>query len=88
MVRCNINLEEVNCVNNNVTAVRYFDRDLISLIVGILICFLASLCYNTYIKYSDKKTDKKIFEEFKNNLKENNKTINGFVNKPIRKAFC
>ena len=60
MVSCNINLKEVNCVNtndSNVVAVRYLGRALIALILGMVVCFLASLGYNTYIKYSDKKIE-------------------------------
>jgi len=36
-----------------VIAVRYLGIALIFLIVGIVLCFLASLGYNTYIKYQD-----------------------------------
>lgn len=43
--------------DSNVVAVRYLGRALIALIFGIVICFLASLGYNTYIKYSDKKIE-------------------------------
>jgi len=35
-------------------AVTYLGIALISLIVGIVLCFLASLGYNTYVKYQDK----------------------------------
>ena len=38
-------------------AVQYLGRALIALIVGIVLCFLASLGYNTYIKFSDKKIE-------------------------------
>ncbi len=34
-------------------AVRYLGIALIFLIVGIVVCFLSSLGYNTYIKYHD-----------------------------------
>lgn len=34
-------------------AVRYLGIALIFLIVGIVLCFLASLGYNTYIKFQD-----------------------------------
>ena len=37
-----------------VMAVRYLGIALIFLIVGIVLCFLASLGYGTYIKYQDK----------------------------------
>lgn len=51
----------MNTNDSNVVAVRYLGRALIASIVGMVVCFLAVLGYNTYIKYSDKKTDKKIF---------------------------
>ncbi len=35
-------------------AVKYLGISLIFLIVGIVLCFLASLGYNTYIKFQDK----------------------------------
>ena len=35
-------------------AVQYLGIALICLIVGIVLCFLASLGYNTYIKFQDK----------------------------------
>ena len=47
----------MNTNDGNVVAVRYLGRALISLIVGMIVCFLASLGYNTYIKYSDKKIE-------------------------------
>lgn len=34
-------------------AVKFLGIALVLLIVGIILCFLASLGYNTYIKYSD-----------------------------------
>ena len=43
--------------DSNVVAVRYLGRALICLIIGIVLCFLASLGYNTYIKYSNKKIE-------------------------------
>ena len=43
--------------NSNVVAVQYLGMALICLIVGMVVCFLASLGYNTYIKYSDKKIE-------------------------------
>ena len=36
-----------------IVAVRYLGIALIFLIVGIVLCFLASLGYNTYIKFQD-----------------------------------
>lgn len=47
----------MNTNDSNVVAVRYLGRALISLIIGMVVCFLASLGYNTYIKYSDKKIE-------------------------------
>ena len=41
-----------------ILAVKFLGIALIVLIVGIVLCFLASLGYNTYIKYHNK--DKKI----------------------------
>ncbi len=38
-------------------AVKYLGRSLIALIVGIVLCFLASLGYNTYIKLSSEKIE-------------------------------
>ena len=35
-------------------AVRFLGTALIILIVGIVLCFLASLGYNTYLKYHDR----------------------------------
>ena len=43
--------------DSNVVAVKYLGIALILLIVGIVLCFLASLGYNTYIKYTDKKIE-------------------------------
>lgn len=37
-----------------IMAVRYLGIALIFLIVGIVLCFLASLGYNTYIKFQDR----------------------------------
>ena len=47
----------MNTNDSNVVAVRYLGIALIALIIGIVICFLASLDYNTYIKYSDEKIE-------------------------------
>lgn len=40
--------------NAEVLAVRYLGIALIFLIIGIVLCFLASLGYNTYIRFQDK----------------------------------
>lgn len=42
---------------SNKLAVKYLGRALIALIVGIVICFLASLSYNTYIRFSQKEIE-------------------------------
>lgn len=44
-------------MSSNDIAVRYLGRALIALIVSIVICFLASLSYNTYIKWSQKEIE-------------------------------
>ena len=36
-----------------ILAVKYLGISLIFLIIGIVLCFLASLGYNTYIKFQD-----------------------------------
>ena len=46
--------KDYNC---NDIAVRYLDRALIALIVGIVLCFLASLGYTSYIKWSEKEIE-------------------------------
>lgn len=43
--------------DSNVIAVQYLGRALIALIVGIVFCFLASLGYNTYIRFSQEKIE-------------------------------
>lgn len=43
--------------NETVIAINYLGIALISLIFGIVLCFLASLGYNTYIRYQDKKKE-------------------------------
>lgn len=42
---------------SNDIAVRYLGRSLIALIIGIVLCFLASLGYNTYIRWSQKEIE-------------------------------
>lgn len=42
---------------SNDIAVKYLGRALIALIVGIVMCFLASLGYNTYIRLSQKEIE-------------------------------
>ena len=41
-------------MNAEILAVKYLGTALIFLIVGIVLCFLASLGYNTYLKFQDK----------------------------------
>ena len=43
--------------NDTVVAVKYLGRTSLALVIGIVICFLASLGYNTYVKYSSKKIE-------------------------------
>lgn len=58
-------------VDTSTIAVKFLGRALIVLIVGIVICFLASLGYNTYIKLQDE--DKKIEVQATNsNLQRDN----------------
>lgn len=42
---------------SNDIAVKYLGRALIALIIGIVLCFLASLGYNTYIRWSQKEIE-------------------------------
>ena len=56
----------------NDIAVKYLGRALIALIIGIVICFLASLSYNTYIRFSQKEIE---VQATNSNL-QNNNTIN------------
>lgn len=43
--------------NDTVVAVKYLGRTSLALVIGIVICFLASLGYNTYVKSSSKKIE-------------------------------
>lgn len=43
----------MNILEDGRLAVKFLGIALVLLIVGIILCFLASLGYNTYIKYSD-----------------------------------
>lgn len=43
----------MNSLEEGRLAVKFLGIALVLLIVGIILCFLASLGYNTYIKYSD-----------------------------------
>ena len=44
-------------------AVKFLGIALIALIVGIVLCFLASLGYNTYLKIQDKNKKIEVFAE-------------------------
>lgn len=60
---------EVNLLNQNEIATRYLGLSSIFLIVGIVLCFLANLGYNSYIKFQS--SDKKIevhAENFNNSI--------------------
>ena len=50
------NLSTKDATANDI-AVKYLGRALIALIIGIVICFLASLSYNTYIRFSQKEIE-------------------------------
>ena len=56
-------------VTSNDIAVRYLGRALIALIVGIVLCFLASLGYNGYIRWSQKEIEVRA-ENSNSNLNE------------------
>lgn len=57
-------------------AIKFLGTALILLIIGIVVCFLASLGYNTYIKYNDNK--KKLEVCAKNSLDNTDSTSNGY----------
>ncbi len=57
-------------------AIKFLGTALILLIIGIVVCFLASLGYNTYIKYNDNK--KKLEVCVKNSLDNTDSTSNGY----------
>lgn len=65
------NLSTKDATANDI-AVKYLGRALIALIIGIVICFLASLSYNTYIRFSQKEIE---VQATNSNL-QNNNTIN------------
>lgn len=46
-----------NDVTSDSIAVKYLGRALIALIVGIVLCFLASLGYDGYIRWSQKEIE-------------------------------
>ena len=51
-----------------IVAVRFLGIALIVLIVGIVLCFLASLGYNTYMKFQDKYKKIEVRAENSNSL--------------------
>ena len=46
--------KEVVKLDAEILAVKYLGTALIFLIIGIVLCFLASLSYNTYVKFQDR----------------------------------
>lgn len=53
-------------------AVQFLGIALICLIVGIVLCFLASLGYNTYLKFQDKNKKIEVHAENSNSNKLDN----------------
>lgn len=53
-----------------ILAVKFLGIALIFLIVGIVLCFLASLGYNTYVKYHDKNKKIEVRAENSNSTKQ------------------
>lgn len=43
--------------NGNEIAVKYLGKSLLAVIIGIIICFLATIGYNTYISVSQEKIE-------------------------------
>lgn len=43
--------------NSNDVAVKYLGKSLLAVIIGIIICFLATIGYNTYISISQEKIE-------------------------------
>lgn len=60
--------KEVIELEAEILAVKYLGIALIVLIVGIVLCFLASLGYNTYIKFQDKHKKIEVRAENSNSL--------------------
>ena len=60
--------KEVVELEAEILAVKYLGIALIILIVGIVLCFLASLGYNTYIKFQDKHKKIEVRAENSNSL--------------------
>lgn len=56
--------------NNSDTAVKYLGKSLLAVIIGIIICFLATIGYNTYISVSQEKI------EVQTNLNSNSTNLN------------
>lgn len=56
-IRMEVEELSTNDITSNDIAVRYLGRALIALIVGIVLCFLASLGYDGYIRWSQKEIE-------------------------------
>lgn len=56
-------------MNAEILAVKFLGIALILLIVGIVLCFLASLGYNTYIKFKDNNKKIEVHAENSNSQK-------------------
>ncbi len=54
-------------MEETVLAIKFLGTALILLIIGIVVCFLASLGYNTYIKYHDNKKKLEVRTQNANN---------------------
>ena len=65
----NNSYKEVDTVNAEILAVKFLGIALILLIVGIVLCFLASLGYNTYIKFKDNNKKIEVHAENSNSQK-------------------
>ena len=65
-----IQKKEVDKLETELLAVKFLGIALILLIVGIVLCFLASLGYNTYIKYQEKNKKIEVHAENSNSSKQ------------------
>jgi len=68
-VQLNRTKEEVDWMNTEFLAILFLGIALVSLIVGIVLCFLAILGYNTYLKIQNEQ--KKIEVRAKNSNQNN-----------------
>lgn len=62
-------MKEVVELEAEILAVKFLGTALIFLIVGIVLCFLASIGYNTYAKYHDKNKKIEVRAENSNSTK-------------------